>query len=213
MYPFQPYGCYRQFLILLMQRSTEQAQAALKISDGCSTSILPTGYFQERAHSFCSLFCYFFFLYVNSDRNTIVAKTNKPTNSWTSPAYGLSVTDLSEINCFLNYWCDRLYQLSWPVASDNLSYHDRPWIHHQFIHLLEWWTSDSAKHIKTSQYIYLYFRFVALKGILLLCFPLCHLCNWKTILDLNSTTFLCHGNQTWQRFFSLLDFFFSLGIG
>jgi len=37
------------------------------------------------------------------------------------------------------------------------------------------WTSDSAKHIKTCQHIYLNFRFVVLKGIWLLYFLLCHL--------------------------------------
>lgn len=78
-------------------------------------------------------------------------------------------------NCVLNYWCDRAHELSWPVASGGLSHHDRLWILTDLSITFRLMNSDSAKHIKPCQHLYLNFRFVVLKGICLFYFLFCYL--------------------------------------
>lgn len=80
-----------------------------------------------------------------------------------------------EKNCVLNYRCDRAHELSWPVASGGLSHHDRLWILTDLSITFRLMNSDSAKHIKPCQHLYLNFRFVVLKGICLFYFLFCYL--------------------------------------
>lgn len=99
--------------------------------------------------------------------------------------------------CVLNYQCDRAHELSWPVASGGLSHHDRLWILTDLSITFRLMNSDSAKHIKACQHLYLNFRFVVLKGIFLFYFLFCYL--FKDFRTENRDT--CHKTTLGLKFF------------